>query len=151
VVPAVTATFLPDISPGAERARTLLRWILAAAYLIAGIAHLRSPQTFLAITPDWVPFPHQVIMITGLCEIAGALALLSARLRWIAGVMLAAYAVCVYPANIKHAVDGIAIGGKTLGLWYHIPRLAFQPVIIWWALFAGRVINWPFRRREYPN
>ncbi|WP_457311851.1 DoxX family protein [Sphingomonas sp. UYAg733] len=154
MVPAVTAIFSDtraSLSHGAERARTALRWLLAAAYLFAGIAHLRSPQTFLAITPDWVPFPLETIMVTGICEIAGALALLTPKLRWIAGVMLAAYAVCVYPANIKHAIDGIAIGGKTLGLWYHIPRLAFQPVIVWWALFAGRVIDWPFRRRAYSN
>ncbi|QNA87180.1 hypothetical protein G4G27_22980 [Sphingomonas sp. So64.6b] len=141
----------PSLSQGAERARTALRWLLAAAYLIAGIAHLRSPQAFLAITPDWVPFPQEMILLTGICEIAGALALLTAKLRWIAGMMLAAYAVCVYPANIKHAIDSVEIGGKTLGLWYHIPRLAFQPVIIWWALFAGRVIDWPFRQRAYPE
>jgi uncharacterized membrane protein len=159
VVPAVRAAFSDtkaSLSHGTERARTVLRWLLTAAYLIAGIAHLRSPQAFLAITPDWVPFPQETILLTGICEIAGALALLTPKLRWIAGVMLAAYAVCVYPANIKHAIDDVsigsgAIGGKTLGLWYHIPRLAFQPVIVWWALFAGRVIDWPFRRRDYPN
>ena len=68
------------------------------------------------------------------------------RLRWLAGVMLAAYAVCVYPANIKHAIDGISIGGHRLGWGYHAPRLALQPVIVWWALFAGKVVDWPFRR-----
>ena len=33
------------------------------------------------------------------------------------------------------------------GGWYHVPRLAFQPEIVWWALFAGQVIDWPFRKR----
>lgn len=98
--------------------------------------------------PGWVPWPRRVILFTGCCEIAGAIALSTRRLRWLAGVMLAAYAVCVYPANIKHAVDHVAIGGTRLGLWYHIPRLLFQPVIVWWALFAGRVIDWPFGRRR---
>lgn len=124
------------------------RWLLAAAYLFVGIIHLRSPGSFLPIVPDWVPFPRDVILATGVCEIAGAIGLLVPRTRWLAGVMLAAYAVCVYPANIKHAIDNVAIGGATLGIWYHVPRLLLQPVIVWWALYAGGVIDWPWRRLE---
>lgn len=131
---------------GRERLRSILRWTLAAAYLSVGIVHLRSPEAFLPIVPLWVPFPRDVVLITGACEIAGSIALCTTRLRFLAGVMLALYAVCVYPANIKHAVDGITVGGAHLGWWYHVPRLAFQPVIVWWALFAGRVVDWPFGR-----
>ena len=126
--------------------RAVLRPLLAVAYGVVGYIHLRSPGGFLPIVPDCVPFPYQTVVATGLCEIAGALALFVPRLRWWAGVMLAAYAVCVYPANIKHAVDGVAVGGVVLGAWYHVPRLAFQPVIVWWALFAGGVTDWPFGR-----
>jgi uncharacterized membrane protein len=136
------------MSKNVLRARTILRILLAVVYLYVGIAHLRSPSTFLAIIPIWVPFPYQVIIFTGLCEIAGAIALLTKRLRRAAGIMLALYAVCVYPANIRHAVEGIAVGGKTLGWGYHAPRLLFQPVFVWWALFAGGVITWPFGRKR---
>ncbi len=120
---------------------------LAMAYAVVGVIHLRSPDAFLPIMPGWVPFPHEVVLGTGVCEIAGATALLTHRLRYAAGVMLALYALCVYPANIKHAVEGVTLGGTKLGLWYHVPRLALQPVFIWWALHAGRVIDWPFRAR----
>ena len=132
----------------APRTRATLRALLAAAYLLAGILHVAAPAPFLGITPDWVPYPKQVIAFTGLCEIAGSIGLFIPRLRWWAGVMLAAYAVCVFPANIKHAIDYIEHGRGGLGLSYHIPRLLFQPVIVWWALFAGAVIDWPFRRRS---
>jgi hypothetical protein len=30
--------------------------------------------------------------------------------------------------------------------WPHGPRLARQPVIIWWPLYGGLIINWPFGR-----
>ena len=135
-------------SDPAPRTRQILRALLALAYLAAGILHVLKPGPFLGITPDWVPYPAQVIAITGLCEIAGAIGLFVPRLRWWAGVMLAAYAVCVFPANIKHALDYIQHGRGGLGLAYHVPRLAFQPVIVWWALFAGRVIDWPLMRRS---
>jgi uncharacterized membrane protein len=136
---------VPDPKP---RARAILRTLLAAAYLAAGILHLAYPAPFLSITPSWVPFPHTVILATGLCEIAGATALFIPKLRWWAGVMLAMYAVCVYPANVKHALDYIETGRGGLDLRYHIPRLLFQPVIVWWALFAGRVTDWPFRKAK---
>ena len=130
--------------------RWIARGILAAAFLVAGIAHVASPGGFLKITPAWVPFAPQVIFATGLCEIAGAAALMTPQLRRLAGIMLALYTVCVFPANINHALNHISIGGPPLGWWYHAPRLAFQPVIVWWCLFAGGVIDWPFRRRRGP-
>ena len=132
-------------SPRIELARRILRWLLAAAFLFAGVAHLRSPATFLAITPSWVPVPATIIMLTGIAEIAGAIGLLTTRFRAAAGIGLALYTVCVYPANINHALNNIAVGGSALGWGYHGPRLVFQPVIVWWALFAGGVVDWPFR------
>jgi uncharacterized membrane protein len=128
-----------------ETARRVMRWIMAAFYLPAGILHFTIPGKFLLITPDWVPFPRQVIFITGLCEIAGSLALFTSRLRWWAGVMLALYAVCVFPANVKHAIAGIDLPPFPGSWWYHGPRLMFQPVLVWWALFCAGVVDWPFR------
>nr|WP_254798801.1 DoxX family protein [Sphingobium sp. AS12] len=121
---------------------------MALAYLVAGVAHLRSPGGFIAITPGWVPYPVTVIFLTGLAEIAGAVGLMVPGLRRAAGVGLALYALCVWPANINHAVHDIAIGGVHLGWAYHGPRLALQPLIIWWALWAAHVIDWPFARRD---
>lgn len=128
------------------------RLLLAIFYLLAGIAHIRSPGGFLAITPDWVPFPEQVIFLTGVAEIAGAIGLLIPpklvpHIRYAAGIGLALYALCVFPANINHAVNNIAIGGETASWAYHGPRLLFQPIFIWWALIAGGVINWPFKAK----
>ena len=120
---------------------------MAALYVVAGIAHLRAPEAFIAITPSWVPYPAAVILVTGLCEIAGAAALLTLTWRSSAGLMLALYALCVFPANIKHALDAVPIAGVTLGWWYHAPRLALQPVLIWWALFCSGVVDWPLRRQ----
>jgi uncharacterized membrane protein len=133
---------------GIERWRAGLRWLLALVYFAAGVMHLLRPAAFLAITPPWVPLPALVIMATGICEILGAIGLLLPRWRWWAGVMLALYAVAVFPANIHHAVNGVAVGGTVLGWGYHLPRLLFQPVFVWWALFAGGVVDWPWRSAE---
>jgi uncharacterized membrane protein len=127
-----------------ERWRTGLRWLLVLVYVAAGVAHLLRPAFFLAITPPWVPAPALVIAVTGVCEILGAVGLLLPRWRWWAGVMLAAYAVAVFPANLHHAFGGVE-AGVALGASYHLPRLLFQPVFVWWALFAGGVVDWPWK------
>lgn len=127
-------------------ARVGFRLLLVIFYLGAGVLHLVSPRGFLAITPDWVPFPHFMVAFTGVAEIAGAVGLLIPQLRKWAGIGLALYALCVWPANLNHAINGISLGGEALGWWYHGPRLAFQPVLIWLALWVGLVTDWPFRK-----
>jgi uncharacterized membrane protein len=145
-----------DAADGAERSpgdvfsrrRAVMRWILAAFFTAAGIAHLMAPHALLSITPSWVPFAPQVIAVTGLCEIAGSVALVTGYFRYAAGIALAIYTLCVWPANFKHAIDGIAIPHIANSWLYHGPRLAFQPVIMWWALYCAEVIDWPWRRKD---
>ena len=122
----------------------VLRWVMIAIYLYAGYLHVVRPHFFLPIMPAWVPAPRQMVIGTGLCEIVGAIGLVLPRFRRTAGILLAIYAVCVFPANIKHALDYILLGRGHAALWYHIPRLLFQPVIVWWSLFVGGVVDWPF-------
>lgn len=115
-------------------------------YVLAGGFHLAFPAPFLTITPDWVPDPSVVIALTGVCELAGAGGLWFPRLRKFAGIGLALYAVCVFPANIKHAFDDLGADHPSVLQWaYHIVRLPLQPVIVWLALFAGGVVSWPLR------
>jgi uncharacterized membrane protein len=126
--------------------RAGMRWVMAIFYAAAGIAHLAAPDKLLAITPSWVSFAPQIIFVTGLCELAGAVALVTKPLRRAAGFALAAYAICVWPANFKHAIDGIDLPYIGNSWLYHGPRLAFQPVLVWWALFSAEIIDWPWRR-----
>ena len=126
--------------------RSTLRWLLAALYLVAGVAHLTRPALFVKITPTWVPDAPLVIMLTGLCEIAGAVALaLIPRLRRAAGWAFAAYAVCVFPANIHHMMLDLTRPDHCFGLAYHLPRLALQPVVVWLALWVSGACDWPWK------
>lgn len=127
--------------------RAALRWLLALAYAYAGYRHLATPAPFLAITPPWVPQPAFVVAATGVAELAGALGLMLPPVRKAAGWGLALYALCVWPANVHHALANVAINGETLSWWYHGPRLALQPLIIWWALWASGAADWPFGKR----
>jgi uncharacterized membrane protein len=133
---------------GSGMGRVFLLLLLAAIYIGFGIVHLLRPNSLMPIMPPMIPYPYEVILLTGLCEIAGGIGLLLAPTRRLAAVMLSIYAVCVWPANIYHAVSGVHVGGLPDSWWYHGPRLAFQLVFIWWPLFAAGVIDWPFGRRR---
>ena len=130
--------------------RTVLRWVLAVFYFAAGVIHLANPAPFLTIMPGWVPAPEAVVWWTGVAEILGAVGLaqpFSERLRQWAAWGLAAYALCVFPANINHfAIDMARSDGGGLGLAYHVPRMFAQPTIIWLALWTGGCL--PLRRRR---
>ncbi len=130
-----------------ETTRRAARWVLTVFYVMAGIVHLTMSDVFMPVMPDWVPWPRGTIFFTGLCELAGAAGLVNPRTRKAAGMALALYAVAVFPANIKQAIYGPPIPGLTHMWLYHAPRLALQPVLVWWALFAGGVIDWPFQAR----
>lgn len=129
-----------------SRGRRIARWLLAVFYGLAGVGHLLATDAMVRIVPRWVPWPREVVIATGLMELAGAAALLTVRWRTTAGWAFAAYALCVWPANFVHAMHDLG-SGTGLGWWYHYPRLALQPAIIWWALWASGVADWPVRTR----
>jgi uncharacterized membrane protein len=130
--------------------RSALRWLLAAFYALAGYFHLASPAPFMAIMPEWVPWPDAVVFWTGITELLGAAALvqpLSLALRRAGACGLALYAICVFPANIHHFALDMARPDHGFGLGYHVPRMFAQPLLVWLALWTGGVTDWPKRRR----
>lgn len=129
--------------------RMAARRLLAAVFLGAGVLHLTVPGPFVRIMPHGVGDPAMVVALTGVAELLGAAGLMMPRLRVVAGWALAAYAVCVYPANVQHAMNFMASGtgqGAHLGWAYHGPRLLLQPVIVWWCLWASTAVDWPFAK-----
>jgi uncharacterized membrane protein len=120
---------------------------LTILYGTAGALHILMPKPFLGITPLWVPAPTDVIFLTGVCEILGAAGLQIPVLRKYAGIGLALYAICVYPANLKHALDTFNGPSVSEVQWiYHLGRLPLQPVLVWLALFAAKLVTWPWMR-----
>lgn len=129
--------------PADSRSRRIGRLVIGLFYLAAGIIHLAHPGPFLAILPPWVPAGEAVVMLTGVAEIAGALGLWWPRVQRAAAMGLALYALAVWPANFHHmALDDGANAA------YHLIRLPLQIPLIWWTLWAGGVIDWPWRPKR---
>ena len=104
----------------------------------------------MRITPGWVPGPATVVLLTGIAEGLGALALMQPwwpHWRRAGAIGLALYAICVFPANVNHFAMDMARPDHGWGLAYHIPRLLAQPLLVWLALWTGGVTDWPWRHR----
>jgi uncharacterized membrane protein len=130
------------------RLRAALRFVMAAFFAGGFVLHMMAADKLVLITPDWVPFPRDVVRVTGWLELAGAVGLLVPRTRHMAGLALALYVLAVWPANIHQAVDHIVVPPIPDSWWYHGPRLALQPALAWWALFSSGVVDWPASPRS---
>lgn len=125
--------------PGAVQASTLAnvaRWLLALFLLAAGTGHFVAPETFLAQVPPWLPARLAIVYVSGVVELALGGALLAVRRhRALVGWVVAAFFVVIVPGNISQAVTGTpAFGLETdAARW---GRLAFQPVLVLWALWS---------------
>lgn len=125
--------------------------VLLGLFLIgAGIAHFARPDEFTAQVPPFLPAPEQIVYVSGVVEIGlGAAAIVAPRRArpWIGGV-IAAFFVAIFPGNISQAVtDTPAFGLDTPAARWG--RLAFQPLLVVWALWStGAWRTWRTRRRR---
>jgi uncharacterized membrane protein len=105
----------------------------AVMFVQVGIMHLVNPDKLVYMIEAFMPYPYEVIILTGVTEIILALGLLWQRTRKLAGWLLMAQLVAMFPANIYVAVMELpAPGGLPASPWYTWSRLFFQPVYIWW-------------------
>jgi uncharacterized membrane protein len=99
-------------------------------FAIGGAGHFIWTSAFVAVMPPYAPFPLFWVLFTGVCELAGALALFAPpRLRAFDGIALALLTICVTPANVEmliHADRYPTVGAPLLAL-----RIVFQPVLVW--------------------
>src|SRR5688572_29989907 len=79
--------------------------LLAGIFTVSGVTHLVKPQVFEPLMPSWVPRHHDVILWSGVAELACAGGLVHPATRRPAGLVSAAVLLAVYPGNLKMAVD----------------------------------------------
>ncbi|NND66644.1 MAG: hypothetical protein HKN19_03560 [Halioglobus sp.] len=69
-------------------------------FMLGGIAHFTNADFFVAIMPPWIGYHLEIVYISGVLEILGALGLLLPATRQWAGNGLLLLVICVTPANV---------------------------------------------------
>jgi uncharacterized membrane protein len=79
--------------------------VVIGAFLVSGTVHLVKPEVYEPLMPSWVPAHREVILASGLAELACAVGMAFRPTRRLAGLAGAALLVGVYPGNVKMALD----------------------------------------------
>lgn len=108
---------------------------MAVVYVCTAITHFVEPQRsgLIAIVPSLVPAPALVVTLSGIAEIALAIALVTPRVRRWAALASMVFLILVFPANVVAAggVDHAAAPTTPL-----ILRAALQLAFIVFSLAA---------------
>ncbi|RKN43462.1 DoxX family membrane protein [Micromonospora endolithica] len=91
-----------------------LRVGLALMLLLTGTAHFSATRRadLVAMVPPGLPRPALLVTVTGILELAGAVALLvPTTARW-AAAGLALLMLAMFPANVSAARRGLMLGGR---------------------------------------
>lgn len=111
--------------------KTALLYLMALAYVAAGIYHFVNPKLYMKIMPPYLPYHLQLIYISGAIEIALGVLLIPESTRPIAAWLIIFLLVAVFPANIQMAINFWQKNSSSL--WMAIARLPLQVVLIWLA------------------
>jgi uncharacterized membrane protein len=119
-------------------ARAIARRLLGAFLVFAGLSHLFwARTTFRAQVPQWLPLDDDLVVVaSGIVEIGLGLGLVAlTRRRVLAGWVVAAFFVAVFPGNVNQLVTHSDAFGldSDLARWLRLP---FQPLLIVWALWS---------------
>ncbi|HTQ69362.1 MAG TPA: hypothetical protein VMI13_11785 [Solirubrobacteraceae bacterium] len=113
------------------------RRLLSAFWIAAGINHFRRPGFYEPmVPPPLVDRKHEVVVISGIAEIVGGVAVMAAATRRPAGPYLVALLAAIFPANLYMALQPDRF--KEIPRWALYARLPFQPLMMVWAWRATR-------------
>jgi uncharacterized membrane protein len=118
--------------------RTALRWLLTVGMVLAGANHFIDPATYVAMMPSALPWPLELVYVSGVFEILGGLGLIFPRTRRLAGWGLIALFIAVFPANLNMAINHLPLGDRPVPEWALWGRLPLQLVLIVWAWWVSQ-------------
>jgi uncharacterized membrane protein len=113
--------------------------VIALFFTVGGIAHFIVPEFFMMAMPDYLGYHKELVIISGVFEILGAIGILLPQTRLLAGYGLILLIIAVFPANINMALHPQEY--KDLSALFLYVRLPFQFVFIgfvWWAIAPER-------------
>jgi uncharacterized membrane protein len=111
-------------------------------FAIGGVAHFAATDTEMRIVPPYIPWPHAVVLISGVFELLGAAGLLYGPTRRAAGIGLFALTIAVTPAHVYMLQHPELFGVPYWALILRLPvQAALLALIAWSTIFAPAFLS----------
>jgi uncharacterized membrane protein len=116
------------------------RIAMSAMLLLTASGHFMFAKGMAAMVPAFIPFKKELVLGTGIIEIAAAIGLLISKLQHLTAWLLIIFFIFTLPANINAAIKRIDYQKGTLDgpglnyLWFRVPLQLF--FIAWVYFFA---------------
>lgn len=113
-------------------------YLLVAFYLFMGAMHFLKPEQYFAMMPSWLPAHSILISLSGILEIALAIALIPIKTRAIAAqIITAMLVVFLFVIHIPESIGYYKTGNEKFTV--SIIRLPIQFIFIAWTwIFAKK-------------
>ena len=116
-----------------RRVKLILKWLLAIAFVLAGINHFFNPAFYLRMMPPVFPAPLSLIYLSGVFQIFFGGLLLIPKFTRFAAWSLIVLLIAVFPANLYMALNAGFFPEFSASALYL--RLPVQLVLIAWAFW----------------
>jgi len=111
---------------------------MAVMLVFTSIAHFKFLKGMTMMVPSFIPFKKEMVIITGLIEIAAAVGLCILSMRQVTSILLIIFFIGMLPANINAAVKHVdyekgTLNGKSVTyLWFRVPLQIFFIAWVWY-------------------
>ena len=114
--------------------KLILKYLLAAAFVMAGINHFINPQFYVKMMPPVLPAHLFLVYLSGVFQIALGILLTIRRFSRFAAWALIALLIAVFPANVFMAQQPELFSEfSPAALYLRLPLQAVIIALIYWS------------------
>ena len=105
-------------------------YLMGFLYVVAGLNHFRDPKFYVKMIQDFLPYPLEIVYLSGSIEIMLGIGVCIPATRSISAIGIILMLIAIFPANINMAIHAEE--------WKYSPfllylRLPLQLLLIYWA------------------
>ncbi|QDU62974.1 hypothetical protein Pan216_38480 [Planctomycetes bacterium Pan216] len=106
---------------------------VALVFAFTGIGHFVKTEPMARMMPEAIPWRHEIVLVSGVLELALAVLVLVPGPRREVGLGIAVLLVLLLPINVHAAISRIPMGGHAWGPVYLLIRVPLQLILIAWT------------------
>ena len=118
--------------------RLIFKIVFGLFFVAAGVNHFIDASFYESIMPPYLPWPHALVIISGMAEIGLGIGLLVPKSSRLAAWGLIALLIAVFPANVHMALHPELFPTiPVAALWARLPIQGLLIMLAYWYTRAA--------------